>query len=77
MTLEKCFLNYTEAKATSARISDGSSLNIQGQGNVDIVRSNNGQTKLAKIKNIVYFPNHGYSLLAVSNLVHNGFRATF
>lgn len=78
MILEKdIFVNYTKEKPISVCLSDGSSLNVQEKGDAYIVLNNNIPSNFGKIKNVLFFPYLGSSLLSVSTLVHNGSRATF
>lgn len=76
MMFEKdVFVSYSKEMLTSVRIGDGSSMNVQGKGDVEIALSKNGQSILAKLK--VFFIFQVLITALCLSLVQHGFKTTF
>lgn len=71
------FMIYAKEKRTTVRNGDGLGLNVQEESDVETFFSNSRHSKLAKIRNILLISNLNCSLLSVSSLVRNVFKANF
>ncbi|XP_019450682.1 PREDICTED: uncharacterized protein LOC109352952 [Lupinus angustifolius] len=67
MTKQKEWLtNFDSSKKNKVKLTDDSSLEVEGMGNVIIMRQNGSK---AMITNVLYVPNMKYNFLSISQLV--------